>query len=57
MIIRDYLSIIAKKSGVKKLYLTHLSQRYEKNPKEIIKEARKYFKNTVLAEDLMEAKF
>jgi ribonuclease Z len=48
---------IAKKSGVKKLYLTHLSQRYDKNPKQILKEAKKTFKNTVLAEDLMEAKF
>jgi len=44
---------IAKKSKSKKLILTHISQRYEKNPKKILKEAKKVFKNTKIAEDLM----
>lgn len=43
---------IAKKSKSKKLILTHLSQRYSKNPKQILKEAKKVFKNTQLAKDL-----
>jgi len=44
---------IAKKSKVKKLILTHLSQRYENNENIILNEAKKVFKNTILAEDLM----
>ncbi|MFZ1970576.1 MAG: ribonuclease Z [Candidatus Nanoarchaeia archaeon] len=44
---------IAKKSGSKKLILTHISQRYEKNKKKILDESKKIFKNSVLAEDLM----
>lgn len=43
---------IAKKSNSKKLYLTHISQRYEHVPQLILKEARKVFKNSFLAEDL-----
>ncbi len=43
---------IAKDSDSKKLILTHISQRHEKNSKEILKEAQKVFKNAVLAEDL-----
>jgi len=43
---------IAKKAKVKKLILTHLSQRYEHNPSIIEKEARKIFKNTKLVKDL-----
>jgi len=45
---------IAKKSNSKKLLLAHLSQRYENREKEILAEARKVFKNTEIAEDLME---
>jgi ribonuclease Z len=44
---------IAKKSNSKKLILTHISQRYEANPKVILEEAKKVFKNTILAEDFM----
>ncbi len=44
---------IAKKAGAKKLYLSHLSQRYDGNEKLILKEAKKKFKNTIVAEDLM----
>ncbi len=43
---------IAKKSKSKKLILTHLSQRYDKDPKEILDEAKKVFKNSYLAKDL-----
>lgn len=43
---------IAKEAKVKKLILTHLSQRYENDKKKILNEARKIFKNSFLAEDL-----
>ena len=43
---------IAKHAKVKKLILTHISQRYEKNKKKILNEARKIFKNSFLVEDL-----
>jgi ribonuclease Z len=43
---------IAKKSKSKKLVLTHISQRYSKNPKKIIDSAKKIFKNSFLANDL-----
>ena len=42
---------IAKKAKVKKLVLTHISQRYENRLKEVEKEARKVFKNTIVAKD------
>lgn len=42
---------IAKKSKSKKLILTHISQRYTKNPKDILNSAKKIFKNSVLAQD------
>jgi ribonuclease Z len=44
---------IAKKSNSEKLILTHISQRYEHATHLLMKEARKVFKNTLLAEDLM----
>ena len=44
---------IAKKAGAKKLYLSHISQRHEKEFSKILGEARKIFKNTWIAEDLM----
>ncbi len=49
---------IAKKSKSKKLVLTHISQRYSKNPKKILQEARKIFRNSVLVKDfdIMEIK-
>ena len=43
---------IAKKAKVKKTILTHISQRYDKNSKRLLNEARKIFKNSFLAEDL-----
>lgn len=43
---------IAKKAKVKRLILTHVSQRYEKSLHEIESEAKKLFKNASLARDL-----
>jgi ribonuclease Z len=43
----------AKKAGVKRLVLTHISARYE-DPKVLLKQAKKIFKNTQIAEDFME---
>jgi ribonuclease Z len=45
---------IAKKSGAKKLIITHISQRYSKDYKKILNETKSVFKNTTLAEDLDE---
>tara|TARA_Y100000031_G_scaffold154571_1_gene202643 strand:+ start:1131 stop:2030 length:900 start_codon:yes stop_codon:yes gene_type:complete len=42
---------IAKKSKSKKLLLTHISQRYEKNLKRFLGDAKKVFKNSYLVED------
>lgn len=47
---------IAAKAKAKNLYLAHLSQRYDGNEKLISNEAKKKFKNTIIAEDLMEIK-
>jgi ribonuclease Z len=44
---------IAKKAKVKKLILTHISQRYAKNNQVILQEAKKTFKNSELAKDFM----
>lgn len=43
---------IAKKAKVKKLILTHISQRHEKNMEGILKDAKKIFKNSHLVKDL-----
>ena len=43
---------IASKSNTKGLVVTHISQRY-KDSKEVLKEAKKYFKNVQVAEDFM----
>ena len=43
---------IAKKSKSKKLILTHISQRYENDLGKILREAKKYFKNSFLVSDL-----
>jgi len=42
---------VAKESKSKKLILTHISQRYENKSSELLKESKKIFKNTKLAED------
>ena len=43
---------IAKKAKVKKLILTHLSQRYENKENLVLQEAKKIFKNTTIVNDL-----
>lgn len=43
---------IAKESNSKKLFLTHLSGRYDLNKKLVLDEAKKIFKNSKLAKDL-----
>lgn len=45
-------SLLAKRAKVKRLILTHFSQRY-KNLDEMLKEAKKEFNNVELAQDLM----
>ena len=47
----EHSALIAKKAKVKKLILTHISERYEHNLNKIEKEAKKIFKNTVIAKD------
>ncbi len=42
---------IAKKSKVKKLILTHISQRYQHKEKVVLAEAKKVFKNSIIAKD------
>tara|TARA_Y100000034_G_C6815773_1_gene366978 strand:+ start:123 stop:1028 length:906 start_codon:yes stop_codon:yes gene_type:complete len=44
---------VAKKAKVKKLILTHISQRYEFKEKLILKEAKKIFPKTIIAKDLL----
>ncbi|MFA5412172.1 MAG: ribonuclease Z [Candidatus Micrarchaeia archaeon] len=44
---------IAKKAGVKKLILTHISCRYADAEKELLSEAKAIFKNTEIAKDGM----
>ena len=39
--------------NVKKLVLTHFSQRYEHKEKMLLDEAKKVFKNTKLSEDFL----
>ena len=43
---------IAKKSKVKKLVITHVGSRYDKDVDFILKETKKVFKNSVLVKDL-----
>lgn len=47
----EQAATIAKKANAKHLILTHISQRYEHNPKIILEEAKKVFKNVTLAKD------
>jgi ribonuclease Z len=44
---------IAKSQKVKQLILTHISQRYEFKEKKLLDEAKKIFRNTILAEDFL----
>lgn len=49
----EQAATIAKRAKAKKLILTHISQRYEKEDEKILKEAKKVFKETELARDFM----
>jgi ribonuclease Z len=44
---------IALRAGVKRLYLFHISPRYEGDEEKLLMEARQVFPNTYLAEDLL----
>lgn len=44
--------IVARKAGVKRLVLTHISQRYDARPEILVKEAKKNFKNVNHVKDL-----
>lgn len=44
---------VAKKEKVKQLILTHISQRYDFKDNNLLKEAKKIFKNVRIAKDLM----
>ena len=44
---------IALKAGVKRLYLFHISPRYEGNEEKLLEEAREIFPESYLAEDLL----
>lgn len=45
-------AIMAREAGVKKLVLTHISARYDE-PRVLLDQAKRVFKNVVVAEDLM----
>jgi ribonuclease Z len=49
----EQLGLIAKKAQVKKLFLTHISQRYSAKEKQVLSESKKIFKNSELARDFM----
>jgi ribonuclease Z len=46
-------AMLAKRAGVKQLVLTHVSSRYSEDISPLVEEARRFFENTVIAEDLM----
>lgn len=55
---RDHLTAeqaakIAREAGAKKLFLTHISRRYQGKEEQVLKEAKKIFPDTTLAKDLM----
>ncbi len=50
----EQAGLIAKKAKVKELILTHISQRYENNTKELLKDAKNNFKNVKIAKDFDE---
>ncbi len=45
---------LAKRANVRKLVLTHISSRYSENVSPLLTEAKRFFENTCIAEDLME---
>lgn len=49
----EQIANVAKKAKVKKLVITHISQRYDRREKIVLEEAKKIFKNSELAKDFM----
>ncbi|MFB3765499.1 MAG: ribonuclease Z [Methanotrichaceae archaeon] len=45
---------LAKRASVRKLVLTHISSRYSENVSPLLADARRFFENTIIADDLME---
>lgn len=45
---------LASRANVKKLVLTHISSRYSENTSPLLAEAKRFFENTCIANDLME---
>jgi len=45
---------LAKRANVRKLVLTHISSRYSENVSPLLAEARRFFEDTIIADDLME---
>lgn len=48
------VAALAKKAGVRKLILTHISSRYTDDADPILADSKKIFENVIVAEDLME---
>ena len=44
---------LAKRAGVRQLVLTHISSRYSDDVSPLIDESKRFFENTIVAEDLM----
>lgn len=53
----EQIADVAKKSKVGKLFLMHISQRYDRKEKIVLDEAKKIFKNSELAKDFMKINF
>jgi ribonuclease Z len=48
------VATLAKKAGVRKLVLTHISSRYTDDAEPLLTDSKKVFENVIIAEDLME---
>jgi ribonuclease Z len=46
-------AMLARRAGVKKLVLTHISSRYSEDVSPLLRDARSIFERTIIAEDLM----
>ena len=44
---------LAKRANVRKLVLTHISSRYSENISPLLADARRFFEETIIADDLM----
>lgn len=48
------VAALAKKAGVRRLILTHISSRYTDDVEPILADSKRIFENVIVAEDLME---